>query len=81
MGKPTIAARQPAIVQLQAGEIYHWCSCGQSRKQPFCDGSHQGTLFEPQPFAAAKDETVRLCRCKYSVNSPFCDCSHDLPLD
>ena len=35
-----IAAKQPAGVELEAGKDYYWCSCGHSKNQPFCDGSH-----------------------------------------
>lgn len=31
-------------------KTYRWCSCGQSIKQPFCDGSHKGTDFKPYKF-------------------------------
>ncbi|MCA1760054.1 MAG: CDGSH iron-sulfur domain-containing protein [Bacteroidales bacterium] len=30
------------MVTLETG-TYHWCACGRSNNQPFCDGSHQGT--------------------------------------
>lgn len=76
MSKPTIAAKQPAAVQVTAGETYYWCSCGQSKKQPFCDGSHAGSGFEPMAYTAEKTETVYLCQCKHSENSPFCDGAH-----
>ena len=42
--KPVIADKMPAVIKLEAGE-YWWCSCGKSSKQPFCDGSHQGSSF------------------------------------
>ena len=29
---------------------YYWCTCGMSRKQPFCDKSHIGTSFQPLKF-------------------------------
>ncbi len=45
--KPVIADTMPAVVKLEAGD-YWWCSCGKSSKQPFCDGSHQGSSFQPQ---------------------------------
>ncbi len=33
-------------LQLDAGT--HWlCVCGQSKNSPYCDGSHQGTGFQP----------------------------------
>ncbi len=36
-----IAQKEPFAVQVEAGETYHWCSCGRSAKQPFCDGTHK----------------------------------------
>ncbi len=39
--QPTIAAKQPAKVTLQAGKDYWFCACGKSASQPFCDGSHK----------------------------------------
>ena len=29
------------------GKSYYWCSCGKSKKQPFCDSSHKDTEFNP----------------------------------
>ena len=34
-------------VDIEQGKSYYWCSCGKSSKQPFCDGSHKGTEFNP----------------------------------
>ena len=45
---PTIADNKPAVADLTAGEEYHWCACGQSSNQPFCDGSHVGTISRPR---------------------------------
>ena len=42
MTEPVVAARVPAKVTLEAGKDYWWCACGQSKNQPFCDGSHKG---------------------------------------
>lgn len=33
-------------VRLDAG-TYWICSCGSSKKLPYCDGGHQGTPFQP----------------------------------
>lgn len=74
--KATIAAKQPAAVELEAGKKYYWCTCGDSSKQPFCDGSHKGTDFSPQMFEATESKTAYLCQCKNSVNAPFCDGAH-----
>ena len=39
-------------VNVKAGERYKWCSCGLSKNQPWCDGSHIGTEYEPIRFTA-----------------------------
>ena len=66
----------PYIVDVEAGKSYYWCACGRSRKQPFCDGSHQGTDKEPAAFFAEKSEKVYLCGCRRTANPPFCDGAH-----
>ncbi len=71
-----IPQKQPYPVELEAGKTYYWCRCGRSKNQPFCDGSHKGTSFEPLAFTAEKSETAYLCGCKHSNNPPFCDGSH-----
>ena len=40
-----IAQKTPIPVEVEAGKDYWWCACGQSKRQPFCDGSHKGTAF------------------------------------
>ena len=71
-----IAQKAPYSVEVEAGETYYWCACGHSNNQPFCDGSHQGTGFEPVAFTAERSETAYLCGCKRTANKPFCDGSH-----
>ena len=73
---PTIAAREPARVELTEGETYFWCSCGRSRSQPFCDGSHKGTGLSPLRFTADRSGPAFLCQCKASRGSPHCDGTH-----
>ncbi len=73
--QPTIAAKEPAILELEPG-TYYWCSCGKSAKQPFCDGSHAGTSFVPQVLEITEKQTVALCQCKHSKKGAFCDGSH-----
>lgn len=74
--KPEIAHRKGFYFELKAGEHYFWCSCGRSKQQPFCDGSHAGTGFAPVAFQAERDEEVIFCGCKHTRNAPFCDGSH-----
>lgn len=73
---PLIAAKTPAMVDLEAGKDYFWCACGRSKNQPFCDGSHAGTGLSPVKFTADKTGKAALCRCKGTANQPFCDGTH-----
>ncbi len=77
MSVATIAARKPKLVSLEAGKKYFWCQCGRSAKQPYCDGSHRGTGFEPLMFTAQSDGDYLLCACKQTRNGPWCDGSHN----
>ena len=76
MGNPIIADNKPVKVSLTKDEQYYFCSCGQSKNQPFCDGSHKGTGFKPKAFSAEETGDAYLCQCKHSANLPFCDGSH-----
>ncbi len=73
---PMIADRKPRAVQLSKGEQKAWCACGRSKTQPFCDGSHRGTGFEPLIFTAEEDGEAHLCMCKRTGNPPYCDGTH-----
>jgi CDGSH-type Zn-finger protein len=75
MSQPTIADKKPVVLELEAGDHW-WCSCGQSQKQPFCDGSHKDTGFAPLKFTLEEKKRVALCQCKASQNQPFCDGTH-----
>lgn len=76
MDSPIIADRKPVKVDLEASETYHWCRCGRSKNQPFCDGSHRGTSFTPLTFTADESGPAHLCMCKHTGNAPYCDGSH-----
>jgi CDGSH-type Zn-finger protein len=76
MSDPLIANRSPLPVEVEAGRRYWWCSCGASKSQPFCDGSHKGSAFTPVEFVAERSERVWLCGCKRTAGRPFCDGSH-----
>ena len=72
MADPTIAGRQPEILEVEPGTHY-WCACGRSQNQPFCDGSHQGTEFSPVAFEVTEKKKVALCMCKHTGNPPYFD--------
>ncbi|MDZ4095419.1 MAG: CDGSH iron-sulfur domain-containing protein [Paracoccaceae bacterium] len=73
---PRIAQTTPFKVDLEAAKTYFWCACGQSSKQPFCDGSHKGGSLVPVKFTVEEAKTAFLCGCKQSANAPFCDGAH-----
>jgi CDGSH-type Zn-finger protein/mannose-6-phosphate isomerase-like protein (cupin superfamily) len=81
MSEAVVASRKPLLVELKAGRRYAWCACGRSRRQPFCDGSHAGTGFEPVAFIADADRETLLCGCKRTGRAPFCDGSHNALAD
>uniref|UniRef100_A0A7E4WB84 CDGSH iron-sulfur domain-containing protein 3, mitochondrial n=1 Tax=Panagrellus redivivus TaxID=6233 RepID=A0A7E4WB84_PANRE len=73
------AGKKPALVQLEAGKRYSYCTCGLSAKQPFCDGSHKGqgkTLLRPIRFTVDKTDDYYLCLCKGTETAPLCDGRH-----
>ena len=76
MTQPHIAQKAPYKIDLEAGKQYWWCACGQSKNQPFCDGSHKTTDFKPVQFTASESKEAYLCGCKNSANKPFCDGTH-----
>lgn len=69
------SVNQPAMLTLKPGN-YLYCVCGHSKSQPFCDGSHQGTKFQPVRFTIQRKKEYRLCQCKLCAHAPFCDNSH-----
>ena len=74
--QPTMAQAAPYPVDVQAGKTYWWCTCGNSSKQPFCDGSHKGGAFSPLSWTAEKDTKAYFCGCKQTGNAPLCDGRH-----
>jgi CDGSH-type Zn-finger protein len=76
MNQPKVAQTSPIPVTVEAGKTYYWCSCGESKAQPFCDGSHKGTGFTPVAYTAEKDGPVYFCACKQSNKGVLCDGSH-----
>jgi CDGSH-type Zn-finger protein len=76
------AKRSPIPVDVKDGETYYYCTCGKSKNQPFCDGSHSGTKFTPMAWKATATEQKYFCLCRQSGNKPFCDGTHNkMPAD
>ena len=76
MAEPNIAQKAPFKVDVVAGKAYFWCACGQSKNQPFCDGSHKGSEFTPLPYKSEATKQVWFCGCKHTKNRPLCDGTH-----
>ena len=75
MPNPKSPQKSPYVISVEPG-TYAWCSCGESSKQPFCDGSHSDSSFAPIIEKVEEKKTVAWCGCKVSKNGPFCDGSH-----
>lgn len=76
MADPKIAQKSPYGVQVEAGKTYFWCACGQSKNQPFCDGSHKGSGFTPVQYKSDATKQMWFCGCKHTKNRPLCDGTH-----
>lgn len=76
MTTPKIAQTAPYPVEVEAGKTYFWCACGQSAKQPFCDGAHKDTGMNPLKYTAEVSKKVFFCGCKATDKAPLCDGSH-----
>ena len=76
MSEPNIPQKSPYVQEMAPGK-YAWCACGKSANQPFCDGSHRGSGFNPVITEITESKTVSWCGCKHTDNPPFCDGSHN----
>ena len=80
--KAFVAAKAPIGQKVEKGKTYYWCTCGKSKNQPFCDGSHVeyskevGVEFGPKAWTAEEDGEKYFCQCKQTNTAPFCDGSH-----
>jgi len=76
MADPKIAQKAPFVVDETAGKKA-WCTCGESKNQPYCDGAHKAAgQFSPQVIVLEEDKRVAWCGCKHTKNAPYCDGSH-----
>lgn len=75
MNTPHIFDKKPCVMEVEPGK-YAWCACGQSKKQPYCDGSHAGSGLKPLIETVTEKKRVAWCNCKMSAKAPFCDGTH-----
>lgn len=76
---PRMAACEPAVIKVQPGKVYSWCTCGLSATQPFCDHAHsniEGGFYKSIKVIFDKEEEIFFCQCKKTKTPPFCDDTH-----
>jgi CDGSH iron-sulfur domain-containing protein 3 len=73
-----IVKKGPYVLDMQPG-TYSWCSCGQTKTEPFCDGSHErlNTGMTPVEMEIKYPKTVAWCGCRRTAKPPLCDGTHN----
>lgn len=76
---PAVASYGPSnVTGLVEGELKKWCTCGLSKTQPWCDGTHKGTGFRSLKWTVPSTQAVySVCQCKHTKNPPYCDGTHN----
>ncbi|XP_011301674.1 CDGSH iron-sulfur domain-containing protein 3, mitochondrial [Fopius arisanus] len=78
--KGKVYDKKPFKLRLEGGRKYSWCTCGQSKGQPLCDGTHKNIFLKikmrPLRFQVKETKEYWLCNCKQTSNRPFCDGTH-----
>jgi uncharacterized membrane protein YphA (DoxX/SURF4 family)/CDGSH-type Zn-finger protein len=76
LAPPKVVDLEPMVMTL-APKRYSWCSCGYSKKQPFCDSSHReeenATNRKSFKFEVLEETTLRICMCRLTSHPPYCD--------
>jgi CDGSH-type Zn-finger protein len=75
MSQPVEPPGPPYVIEVEPGR-YAWCRCGRSSRQPYCDGSHQGTGLAPLVVTIEETRTIAWCGCKRTATPPLCDGTH-----
>ena len=71
MTKGQRAGEGAISVDVEQGKSYYWCSCGKSSKQPFCDGSHKGSEFNPVAYKAEETKKCFFAHVNRLTINPF----------
>lgn len=55
-----------------------YCTCCDSQKNPYCDGTHakNGSGKMPIVVTVESEKKVAWCGCRQSKNLPYCDGTH-----
>jgi CDGSH-type Zn-finger protein len=77
MELPIVTDTKPQVIDLEAGKVYVWCTCGLTEKGALCDGKHKGSGLKSLVFEVEESGTKYLCQCKKRKNAPYCDGSHN----
>merc|ERR1712187_48308 len=69
VGRGRHLALMPRVAR---GQVYYWCSCGESISQPWCDNvGCEDTKFEPYVYIPKHTQKVMFCGSKHSPSRPL----------